>query len=161
MWLSKNLLVRQHPGLPLMRELSPKATEGEKGLEISHYSSKFLIFFVFSASFFSYRLRRCRPLRVLYHQKRKDHPMGGTAILLWNCVHSLPAAPTVPWTLPRAKQVSTGHLFASAAPLPPSSSPISPKRKTTPNGVVFFLVDDIGLEPMTFRTSSGCSSQLS
>jgi len=23
------------------------------------------------------------------------------------------------------------------------------------------LVDDIGLEPMTFRTSSGCSSQLS
>ena len=24
-----------------------------------------------------------------------------------------------------------------------------------------FLVDDIGLEPMTFRTSSGCSSQLS
>ena len=35
------------------------------------------------------------------------------------------------------------------------------KRKTTPKGVVFFLVDDIGLEPMTFRTSSGCSSQLS
>ena len=34
-------------------------------------------------------------------------------------------------------------------------------RKTTPDGVVFFLVDDIGLEPMTFRTSSGCSSQLS
>jgi len=27
--------------------------------------------------------------------------------------------------------------------------------------VVIFLVDDIGLEPMTFRTSSGCSSQLS
>ena len=26
---------------------------------------------------------------------------------------------------------------------------------------VSFLVDDIGLEPMTFRTSSGCSSQLS
>ena len=25
----------------------------------------------------------------------------------------------------------------------------------------YFLVDDIGLEPMTFRTSSGCSSQLS
>ena len=24
-----------------------------------------------------------------------------------------------------------------------------------------FMVDDIGLEPMTFRTSSGCSSQLS
>ena len=24
-----------------------------------------------------------------------------------------------------------------------------------------YLVDDIGLEPMTFRTSSGCSSQLS
>ena len=23
------------------------------------------------------------------------------------------------------------------------------------------MVDDIGLEPMTFRTSSGCSSQLS
>ena len=26
---------------------------------------------------------------------------------------------------------------------------------------VLILVDDIGLEPMTFRTSSGCSSQLS
>ncbi len=25
----------------------------------------------------------------------------------------------------------------------------------------FSMVDDIGLEPMTFRTSSGCSSQLS
>ena len=25
----------------------------------------------------------------------------------------------------------------------------------------YYLVDDIGLEPMTFRTSSGCSSQLS
>ena len=36
------------------------------------------------------------------------------------------------------------------------------QEKTTPNGVVFScLVDDIGLEPMTFRTSSGCSSQLS
>ena len=41
------------------------------------------------------------------------------------------------------------------------SSPMPPKRKTTPFGVVSFLVDDIGLEPMTFRTSSGCSSQLS
>ena len=30
-----------------------------------------------------------------------------------------------------------------------------------PNGWGFVLVDDIGLEPMTFRTSSGCSSQLS
>ena len=30
-----------------------------------------------------------------------------------------------------------------------------------PFGWSFFLVDDIGLEPMTFRTSSGCSSQLS
>ena len=37
----------------------------------------------------------------------------------------------------------------------------STQKKTTPNGVVFLLVDDIGLEPMTFRTSSGCSSQLS
>ena len=26
---------------------------------------------------------------------------------------------------------------------------------------LFYLVDDIGREPMTFRTSSGCSSQLS
>ena len=34
------------------------------------------------------------------------------------------------------------------------------KKKTHPFGWVF-LVDDIGLEPMTFRTSSGCSSQLS
>ena len=35
------------------------------------------------------------------------------------------------------------------------------KKNTHPFGWVFFLVDDIGLEPMTFRTSSGCSSQLS
>ena len=32
-------------------------------------------------------------------------------------------------------------------------------RKSHPKVAV--LVDDIGLEPMTFRTSSGCSSQLS
>ena len=35
------------------------------------------------------------------------------------------------------------------------------KRKAAPEGAAYFLVDDIGLEPMTFRTSSGCSSQLS
>ncbi len=33
------------------------------------------------------------------------------------------------------------------------------KEKAHPFG--WALVDDIGLEPMTFRTSSGCSSQLS
>ena len=35
------------------------------------------------------------------------------------------------------------------------------KKKAIPVGMAFSLVDDIGLEPMTFRTSSGCSSQLS
>ena len=35
------------------------------------------------------------------------------------------------------------------------------KNKTTSFRMWFYLVDDIGLEPMTFRTSSGCSSQLS
>ena len=35
------------------------------------------------------------------------------------------------------------------------------KKKAIPIGMTFSLVDDIGLEPMTFRTSSGCSSQLS
>ena len=35
------------------------------------------------------------------------------------------------------------------------------KKKAIPIGMTFLLVDDIGLEPMTFRTSSGCSSQLS
>ena len=35
------------------------------------------------------------------------------------------------------------------------------KEKTIQKDGLFFLVDDIGLEPMTFRTSSGCSSQLS
>ena len=35
------------------------------------------------------------------------------------------------------------------------------KKNRNPTVAVFFLVDDIGLEPMTFRTSSGCSSQLS
>ena len=36
-------------------------------------------------------------------------------------------------------------------------------QKRNPHRMVWisFLVDDIGLEPMTFRTSSGCSSQLS
>lgn len=36
-------------------------------------------------------------------------------------------------------------------------------KKKFENRVILelFLVDDIGLEPMTFRTSSGCSSQLS
>ena len=34
-------------------------------------------------------------------------------------------------------------------------------KEPHPEGVVLLLVDDIGLEPMTFRTSSGCSSQLS
>ncbi len=35
------------------------------------------------------------------------------------------------------------------------------KKEHHPIGWCSFLVDDIGLEPMTFRTSSGCSSQLS
>ena len=34
-------------------------------------------------------------------------------------------------------------------------------RKTIRTDGLSHLVDDIGLEPMTFRTSSGCSSQLS
>ena len=74
-----------------------------------------------------------------------------------------------------AGYIYSENLLCSAIPHPASdsppdcrieigSSPISntiPKRKTHPFGWVFFLVDDIGLEPMTFRTSSGCSSQLS
>ena len=32
--LSKNLLVREHPRLPLTRELSAKLTEGEKMLRL-------------------------------------------------------------------------------------------------------------------------------
>ena len=35
------------------------------------------------------------------------------------------------------------------------------KKSVPPHGATDSLVDDIGLEPMTFRTSSGCSSQLS
>ena len=35
------------------------------------------------------------------------------------------------------------------------------KKSRTERFRIFYLVDDIGLEPMTFRTSSGCSSQLS
>ena len=42
-----------------------------------------------------------------------------------------------------------------------SSPVVSIETKTPPNGWCLILVDDIGLEPMTFRTSSGCSSQLS
>ena len=42
------------------------------------------------------------------------------------------------------------------------SSPIPYQiKKTIRMDGLFYLVDDIGLEPMTFRTSSGCSSQLS
>ena len=40
------------------------------------------------------------------------------------------------------------------------SSPSDSNKELHPNGWSSFLVDDIGLEPMTFRTSSGCSSQL-
>ena len=36
------------------------------------------------------------------------------------------------------------------------SSPMPQKKKRPPDGWSFILVDDIGLEPMTFRTSSGC-----
>ena len=38
---------------------------------------------------------------------------------------------------------------------------IATKKKNHTKWCGFFVVDDIGLEPMTFRTSSGCSSQLS
>ncbi len=61
--------------------------------------------------------------------------------------------------------VCTGHSnMPQACRTAMGSSPISnaiPKKKDHPIGWSFFLVDDIGLEPMTFRTSSGCSSQLS
>ena len=41
-------------------------------------------------------------------------------------------------------------------------SPTSENKKSHTFGCgISYLVDDIGLEPMTFRTSSGCSSQLS
>ena len=45
------------------------------------------------------------------------------------------------------------HLFESLS--------AKTKKEHHPFGWCSFLVDDIGLEPMTFRTSSGCSSQLS
>ena len=54
----------------------------------------------------------------------------------------------------------TGYTFGLRADDFVESIFFVPKRKTTPFGVVS-MVDDIGLEPMTFRTSSGCSSQLS
>ena len=41
------------------------------------------------------------------------------------------------------------------------SRPSCTKKKNHTEWCGFLLVDDIGLEPMTFRTSSGCSSQLS
>ena len=37
MRLSKNLLVREHPWLPLTRELSAKLTEGEKMFRLLPY----------------------------------------------------------------------------------------------------------------------------
>ena len=53
------------------------------------------------------------------------------------------------------KQEPTGllHLMCSSPLLEQKEKPIRLDG--------FLLVDDIGLEPMTFRTSSGCSSQLS
>ena len=54
--------------------------------------------------------------------------------------------------------MSTGHLHLNGF----ESYKSIKKKKTSSFRMRFlFLVDDIGLEPMTFRTSSGCSSQLS
>ena len=70
--------------------------------------------------------------------------------------------PSLHRPLPRANEVSTGHFVAVCGP-PPCSSPFvqNQKESSHPKMGASFLVDDIGLEPMTFRTSSGCSSQLS
>ena len=54
------------------------------------------------------------------------------------------------------KQMPTGHLHLDGF-----ESYATKKRRDILLDVSSFLVDDIGLEPMTFRTSSGCSSQLS
>ena len=54
--------------------------------------------------------------------------------------------------------MSTGHLHLNGFE---SYKSIKEKNPNSMSSDFFFLVDDIGLEPMTFRTSSGCSSQLS
>ena len=48
------------------------------------------------------------------------------------------------------------HRHLAGGFYPPQQS-----KKSTTRMSDALLVDDIGLEPMTFRTSSGCSSQLS
>ena len=70
---------------------------------------------------------------------------------------------------PKAKIIVATSVCTGGSNLPPAgcmemgSSPMSTEKKEKPHRMVWFLflVDDIGLEPMTFRTSSGCSSQLS
>ena len=54
------------------------------------------------------------------------------------------------------QQGSTGALHLDGF-----ESYVHTNKKDHPLDGLFYLVDDIGLEPMTFRTSSGCSSQLS
>ena len=65
--------------------------------------------------------------------------------MLWSCRR-----------LAGGKQMPTGHLHLDGF-----ESYDRKKEETSCWMPLLFLVDDIGLEPMTFRTSSGCSSQLS
>ena len=58
---------------------------------------------------------------------------------------------------PRRLQVSTGHLLRAAFRVRYLNA--IPKQKSPPCWVDFFLlVDDNGLEPLTLRTSSACST---
>ena len=73
------------------------------------------------------------------------------------CPRTCGPRPQVHRTLPRAKKVSPGHFFA----LPRQGRPFrvlylechTKKTKPIQADGLCFLVDDIGLEPMTFRTS--------
>ena len=69
-------------------------------------------------------------------------------------------------TLPPSRRISSPKGISSSKMIYPTRKggfSYIVHQKEKPHRMVwfFFLVDDIGLEPMTFRTSSGCSSQLS
>ena len=58
----------------------------------------------------------------------------------------------------KATAVATCHWHVAKCRLSSPLSECHTKIKATPCGVAFILVDDNGLEPLTLRTSSACST---
>ena len=95
--------------------------------------------------------------------KRKAQPFGWAWWTGWLWVRRTPlrtkidftpSDPAAPGHLPHLADAKQGRL----GPFMEKKKPLDKRKSPT---FRLGLVDDIGLEPMTFRTSSGCSSQLS